>query len=550
MANKQSTGIRYLGSPLRVPIDADWQWSTEIAGVVSPETSGAPRAFLWVPPSSERIRGVVVGQHNMEEEPILEHPVFREELERLHFAAIWITPALDLAFDVPLESGRRFDAMLAAFAERSGYAELATAPIVPLGHSAAASFPWRFARWAPKRTLAAISISGQWPYLVEDKAPIVRDPELAGIPGLVTIGEYEWAQSRVAEGLKQRAADATLPLTMLAEAGGGHFEVSEDKVRYLALYLRKVALYRLPTGSQTELRFIDPEAQGWLVDGWRGDEPPRVPAAPVAEYAEPEEAFWCFDKEHAVATEKFRASQRGKSHALLGYVQDGSVLPQVPGTHQQVTIPFQPVDDGLTFRLSAKFITTVPQGRPERWTGKKAGSIIGYPAGRVPVIQRICGPVRRLSPDTFAIRFYRMGTANARRTPEIWLAATHPGDAQFRASVQQALLKIPLRNEDGPAQRITFAPLPDQRAGDLIKTSVPLVAHSDAPPGCNAVVRFYVREGPAVISDDGKSLLFTQLPRRARLPLEVTVVAWQWGRSIEPKLQSAEPFTRTFRIVT
>jgi hypothetical protein len=41
---------------------------------------------------------------------------------------------------------------------------------------------------------------------------------------------------------------------------------------------------------------------------------------------------------------------------------------------------------------------------------------------------------------------------------------------------------------------------------------------------------------------------FTAIPRRARFPIEVTVVAWQWGRSIEPKLQSATPIERRFLI--
>ena len=151
---------------------------------------------------------------------------------------------------------------------------------------------------------------------------------LDGVPGLVTMGEYEWADERAAVGLKERATHPRLPLTMLGEAGGGHFEVSPDKVAYLALYLRKAAHYRLPANFPTaldaaiSLRTIDPTRTGWLVDRWRGDEPTRVPAAPVDEYAEPEEAFWCFDREHAIATEKFRLDQRGKRVALTGYVQE------------------------------------------------------------------------------------------------------------------------------------------------------------------------------------------------------------------------------------
>lgn len=527
---------------------AEWQWSVPIAGVTSRETDGPPRAFLWIPPAAAYVRGVVVGQHSMEEEPILEHAVFRAALGELGFAAIWISPPLDLWFDVASGSGAHFDTLLAALAAESGYAELKHASVVPFGHSAAASYPWNFARWAPERTLAVLSLSGQWPTPVESvTAPLIPEPLPEGIPGLVVIGEYEWADERAADGLRIRAAYPQLPLTVLGEAGAGHFDVSDEKVAYLALYVRKAAAYRLPAdtpaGTAPRLRIIDPVTTGWSVDRWRQHELARVPAAPVAEYAEPEEAFWCFDEEHAIATEKFQLRQRGKRVALLGFVQHGAVLPQVAGSHPQVTIPFEPTGDGLTFTLRATFLDTVPAGRPERWTGLKAGARVNRPTSDAEVtLVRICGPVTTLAPGVFGVRFYRMGTHNRRRSGEIWLAAVFPGDAIFKRSVQQAVLRFPWRNEAGDSQRITFADIPPQRRAEVAGKTITLQAQSSA----GAKVHFYVREGPAVIVDN--ELHFTRLPDRAKLPLKVTVVAWQWGRTLEPKLQSAEPVARTFLI--
>ena len=524
---------------------AEWQWSVEMRGITSPETDGPPRAFLWVPPDCSRIRGVVVGQHNMEEEPILEHPKFRAALRELGFAAVWISPPFDLAFRFDQGTGEQLEAVLTALAQESGYDELAFAPLVPIGHSAAASFPWNFAAWKPARTLAAISVSGQWPYWNDKSMPPWGERTVDGVPGLVTIGEFEWADERAAAGLKLRAEHPRLPLTMLGESGAGHFDVSDEKVAYLALYLRKVARYRLPANAPPDapatLKPIDPTREGWLVDRWRADEPPRAPAAPVGEYPEPDDAFWCFDEEHAVATEKFHADQRGKKVALLGYVQNGAVLPQVAGTHQQVTIPFIPLDDELTFKLSGTFIDAVPKGRPERWTGLKEGSRIAVPTGTSPVtLERICGPVEKIAGDTFVVRFYRMGLNNRKRTGEIWLAATHPGDAQFKRSVQQAVLRFPLKNDEGAPQRITFAEISDQRVG---AKPPKLTATSDA----GSPVHFYVREGPAEITGD--ALTFTALPPRAKFPVKVTVVAWQYGRSSEPRLRTAEPVERTFYLM-
>jgi hypothetical protein len=120
------------------------------------------------------------------------------------------------------------------------------------------------------------------------------------------------------------------------------------------------------------------------------------------------------------------------------------------------------------------------------------------------------------------------------------LAATHPGDAQFRRSVQQAVMRLPLRNDEGAEQTITFAPIADQ---PHTAKSLPLRASSSA---VDARVHFYVREGPAVLAADGTTLLFSPIPPRAQFPIRVTVVAWQWGRSLEPKLKTATPVERTF----
>ena len=134
------------------PAGAEYQWSVPVQPAEGAKAPAAPRAFLWIPPTCQRVRAVVVGQHNMLEEDILEHPDFRESMSDLGVAIVWITPALDLPF-VPSRSGRQFNQMLKDLAAVSGYSELAFAPISPIGHSAAASYPWNFAAWAARRTL-------------------------------------------------------------------------------------------------------------------------------------------------------------------------------------------------------------------------------------------------------------------------------------------------------------------------------------------------------------------------------------------------------------
>ena len=530
-----------------------YQWAAAVAGAAAADDSGAAaRAYLWIPPGCQQVRAVVVGQHNMLEQPLFEHPAFRETLADLGFAAIWITPPIGASLRGG--EGDRLEGVLHDLADRSGYAELATAPLVPIGHSALAEWPFRLAAWKPDRTLAAISLKGSWPELEKMAAAEWSGEEVAGVPLLFVSGEYEWAEERAGKSIPFRKKFPAVPFSMIADVGGGHFDIHDALVERLGDYLRRAARHRLPAtppesaAKAATLRPIDATQEGWLVDRWRMDKPPRHPAAPVARYAgDAGETFWCFDDEHARSTEAFQNTYAGRKPQLVGYIQSGTVMPQDPKAHQQVTLRFEPLagSDGLSFVLGGCFLDAVPPGRPERWTKLPAGSPIDHAAGGGMVVVRpICGPVERRPDGTLAIRFDRVGFDDPKRSGDIWLLAEHPGDEVFKRAVQQSLLKIPIRNTKGAAQRLTFPPIPDQTAGQT--QPIPLQATSSA--GAEAPVRYFVREGPAMVGDDGTSLRLTLLPPRAKLPIRVVIVAWQWGRATEPLLQSAEPVTRSFLV--
>ena len=521
---------------------AEYQWSVTVSSVVSGETKSPPRAFLWIPPTCQRVRAVVLAQHNMLEIPLLEHPEFRQAMAELSFAIVWITPPPGGAEKFVEEDATHFEAALRALADASGYGELAEAPVVPIGHSAMAEFPYLVAAHWPQRTLAAVSLKGSWPDLDrKPPQPWIERFAASGVPLLFVSGEYEWAEERAGRALAFRRQFPAAPLSMLADAGGGHFDHHAALTRFIAGYLRAAAEHRL---GDHGLLAIDATQWGWRVDRWHMDQAPRAAAAPVARYAgDSSQTYWCFDETQAQATERLQSAHARKQPQLLGYRQDGAVVPQVNGTHQQVTLAWRPEPDGdgLTFRLSGAFLDTVPEGRPERWTKLKAGAPIAHALGGGPVvIEPICGPVVKLTEDTFALRFDRVGFDNLRRSAEIWFQAVHPGDAQFKRAVQQALLRVPLRNTLGTPQTLRFDPIPDQKAGCV--DPIPMHATSSA----GAKVRFYVREGPAEV--EGDHLKLSALPPRAKLPIPVTVVAWQWGRSTEPRLQSAEPVVHRFQV--
>jgi hypothetical protein len=526
---------------------AVWQWSAPVKS--EKPQNGSARAFLWIPPDCRRVRGVVVGQHNMEEISILENPRFRKALAELDFAEVWVAPFFDHLFRFNQGAGETFNEMMDGLAEQSGYDELKFAPVVPIGHSAAASWPYYFAAWNPGRTLAALSVSGQWPYFRhKDWAPdIWGERGIDFVPCLESMGEYEAANDWSREGLLEREQHPLMPLSMLANPAQGHFASTDKKVEYLAFYLKKAAQYRLPKNwdgsAPPRLNPIDPTKTGWLADKWRLNQEPTASAAPVGKYmGDAKEAFWFFDEALAKATEKYQTEFRGLKPQLAGYWQDGRMVPQTD-SHLQATLKFEPETDGVTFKLSGAFYDTVPGGSPRLpgWTGLPVGSPIGHSKNGAISIDPICGPFEKLSPDTFAVRFQRETLLNTNaREYELVFAATHPGDGEYKAAVQQAHMFIPARNTAGAGQRITFPEIPAQKRGAKL---VKLNAVSTA----NVPVHYCVVQGPAEV--EGETLKLCGIPPRARFPVKVTVVAWQYGRSLEPRLKTAEPVERTLEIV-
>ncbi|MCU0796756.1 MAG: hypothetical protein MUF31_12575 [Akkermansiaceae bacterium] len=520
--------------------DAEWQWSVPVEPLAE-RSFESPRAFLWVPPDCGKVRAVIFAQHNMEEIGIMEDPGFRKMLEEEGVAQVWVAPALDLFFRYDQGAGEKFDRMMADLAEESGYEELAAVPWVVMGHSAAASLPWIMAAWRPERMVAGVSISGQFPYVWDGKAmPHMSGAKVGAVPGLMTSGEYEDGEGRAKRGLFVRRDHPEIPFGYLGLPADGHFNITAEKTEFITLWIRKALRYRLPKDGEKKLREIDPQKSGWLTAPYRVGRDPEFPATPVVRFeGEVSEGYWWFDQELAHAAESLQSAQRGKA-ALLGFEQDGKVVEQVPGTHQQVNLEFRPEEDGRSFSLQGVFIDQVPAGRPETWTGLKAGEGIDVPQVGGPVrIERICGPVRKLDGDRWILEMDRSSHLGDRRGNEAWLAAVWPGGGGWKRAIQQARLAIPVEWKEGREQRIFFE-APDEIDAGVGKLD--LVATSDA----GLEVGLYVREGPAVMV--GRQLVLRPIPKRAKRPVKITVVAWQMGRGAGEKVRTAEPVTRVIEI--
>lgn len=513
----------------------EYQWSVAIKGFVSEETKDNPRAFLWIPQNCKELRGIIFGQHNMCEEAIFDHPFFRKAMSEIGFGIIWISPGIDQEWDVRDGCQGVFDETMAALAVLSGYSELGQIPIVPLGHSAMATFPWNFGAWNPQRTLAIVSYHGDAPRTNltgygRENLEWGRSKHIDGIPGLMIEGEYEWWESRVNPALAFKMMYPASCISFLCDAGHGHFDVSDEVVDYITLFIKKACEYRFSKNKQfglpVTLFAIDPQS-GWLAERWHPEQKKRIkPGLFTAYKGDRHDAFWYFDKEMAMATENYYRSKKGKLSQYLGFSQNGHLLPFSPAKHPHFNITaLQHEIEGLTFNLSANFTDSTRQS-----------FVKDHDKGLIH-IDRICGPVKKINDSTFCIQFYRMGMTNAKRTNDIWLAAINKGGDRYKGVVQQLNIRIDYPLDKGKPQCISFSRLEDIKKG----TSV---VRLDATTDQKLPVSYYVKEGPAEI--DGNVIKILEIPPRAKFPLKVTVVAWQYG--VKGLVQSAEPVERSFYI--
>lgn len=508
---------------------AEWQWMVPLRDCISKETKLPQEAFLWIPPSCERVKAVVVGQQNMSEETLFHSPVFREAMAQLGMALVWIAPELDQRWDVSKGVQQAFDAMLADLAEVSGYSELTSIPIVPVGHSAQATFPWNFAAWNPERTLAIISLHGDAPRTNltgygGDNLEWGRTRNIDGIPGLMIEGEYEWWEARVNPALAFRMMYPASCVSFLCDTGRGHFDVADETIEYIALFIKKAWLHRW-NEALGRLEPVDVR-KGWLAARWNPIEGKRPVHAPYTVYeGDPHDAFWYFDKDMAERTEARYRKHQGKRMQYIGIRQGGKLMAYNEKAHVRLSLPFLPEADGVTFHLQACFTDSTH-------------NVVTEKHGRGEIrVDCVCGPVKKVNDTTFVLDFNRIGMNNPRRSGSITLVASHSGDNMYKGVVQELMINIPLRLTEGENQRILFPVLDDVRSST---EHIFLQAETDS----GLPVSYYVKEGPAEV--EGNELRFTSLPSRTKFPVKVTVVAWQYG--LKGKVQTAEPVERSFCI--
>ncbi len=524
---------------------AVWQYAAEVANVENRETGGPVVAFLWVPPEAPKLRGVVVGQFNMAERPILEDPGFRKHLAAIGWGCVWINVGMfggHFDHKIP-ENSAKMQQVFDSLAGRTGLAYFRDIPFIGIGHSAMADFGYELAAWRPERAVGAISYDGNTLCVGKQNTlydhPFVTPADLEKMKGIPLL-------HRDSEGNSGRNNRRTpvfrtrypeVPFTILADPGSTHFGFPESTCDILGAWVAAADKLRNPNGGLPLVK-VDP-ANGWYIDFWRYDAPPLALSAPVGKYPR-DDGNWVFNEDIGRLIQAHDTAQNNKKHSIAAFVQNGRVVPD-RGGHVGFALTFEPEADGQRFSLGSTLLKSAPEGRQAGWAGMKPGETLEVPAdsGRA-AIRRICGPVEILDNGYAAVRFDRYGINRSGRSNSIAVILEYSGNGEFRRSEIPAEVRIPLKNTEGAPQIIEFPALADVPAG--IKELKLQAASSLGIP-----VEYYIDYGPAYLMDG--VLHFTELPKCTAGPVEVKVTAYQYGRKIEPKIQSAEPVSRTFKIL-
>lgn len=570
---------------------AIYQYSVPVGAIFSTRAADPMRrAYLWVPPTATRLRGVVFGLHNMLEKPLFEDPAFRQACAESGLGIVLITPgdarvwtpngvgnytagAKTTALDLDPESYDTIDinpATGVAFASKSeqaaaeiaeilrrlgaesGYSELQYAPLVMVGHSAASPLIWtrsvHTSSILAPRVVALLPYKGYFPGSVPNGLPILH---VASEWQEISSYGNTWELGDASALRPLRAGGAERLLGEFVQPGTGHYQHSETQVGPIAAFVKAVATTRIPADwAPSAIPALAPVAAsaGWLVDVasfGTGASAPVAYADWIASGKDPLRAYWYPNQATAQAVCDVMNTGFAKKPQLISAFSNATSLPDLATQSNgegmiRHTATFE--SDGVTFRLRAASLNQSPVSRLFH-----AGPL-GIASGSIRFKANRSGALRQTGPDTFRVWLDRGSVLKTGQPWEPFAIAWHPGDANYREADRPVYITtsatVNLTSASGGAtQTITFPAIANQSADAL--ASVSLAATSSA--GAAYPPQYWVVSGPfRPDAANNAQLVPDTVPAGAKFPLRVVVGAWQWGRPAV--FQSAAPVYRTFWI--
>lgn len=520
----------------------EYQFSVSFSFI---QPNGNPKAstnYLWVPTNCKKVRAVIITSQNVLEQWINEHPLIRKVCKQNSIAILWSCPGffIDIKERNKQVNGKNIQTILDSLASVSGYRELSRVPWISIGHSGTNNLVSELVYHYPNRILTAIKMKGG-PGFDPPTTTFITNDEIFNvkkysIPFLCNAGEYfEWNQQKEDlihpfdtiknyQSIIKERKQKQQPLTYFFDPNTGHFDCSEALTKLIADYIDLAVKRRLSKISDTLLVPIDLN-RGWIaglpLPGGNLVNPRRYKDANDDEKNLP----WYFNRKQAAAAIKLSKVDYSRKPQIAGFANlDGTVAQFNRGIVWP--IPYKTEEDGMTFSIKPVFWKAIPD------TFSFAGTSLGK-SNNHPKVVLLCGNARHVSNNRFTISPERSFKAAS-----TYFIVRTEGDNEYRTSIQPGQL-IVAPNETGIKQTIVF--------DSIINVNSPvefLVLNATATSGMP--VHFYVKKGPAFIR--GNKLLFTKIPPATKFPVMVTVVAYQWGRSQYPQIQTAPFVERTFYI--
>lgn len=508
---------------------ADFQYMVPV------ETEGGgQQAFLWIPAEADQVRGIVAAGLTSIEVDIVRDKKIREVCAEQKLAILFLTCGLKGTKDL--------QKVLDELAEKSGYQELAMAPLFFIGHSAGGPQAQARAVEFAERCFGLYQSRGGGPFNGETLA--------AGVPTLMLTGQFDdygglmrdengreaWETPRDVL-MKYRETNPARLASIVIEPGAGHFGWSERSSEYVSMFLKKAAAARIPekwdihADSPPELKSID-HTTGWLSDMTIKAET-HAPAA-YGDYAgDKGKAQWHFDEAMARATRAFHQGMDRKDQFIRWedryWVDAGT---------RYFFLDLKWVGDGQTLKVSPTYAEKYPSqhnNQGPQWL--KAGEPVGN-SGTPIRVRNVGGPMVATGPDTLGFKFHALAPAGSPQ--RMTFLAYSEGNDEYRHTELPGMMPRGFRGlNQGKNQKITFPELANVKPET---DPIPLKATSDA----ERPVSYYIAYGPATIENGHVKI--TAIPQRATFPIEVKVVAYQFGSGIEPKVKTASPVEQTFLI--
>lgn len=379
------------------------------------------RAFLRLPKGDREVKAILYCHQNMTEEVLFRSKLFTDRMDSLGVAMAFVQQGSQ-NWDTASGCQERFDSIISDFASATGHQEISTAPIIPFGHSAQATFPWNFAAWNPQRTLCIISYHGDAPrtnLCGYGRANIEwgRTRNIDSIPGLMIEGEYEWWEARVRPALAFRMMYPESRISFLCDAGRGHFDLGEDTQLYIARFIEKSLADPRPAGGELYSR--------WHADG--------------SESIDPHDCFWYHDNEMVEWTRRRYSAAHGDIPRYVSAKISGQTVDYDSTRHVRMSFPLRKILPSSAERIPVGFEFTV---EPFFSNADRISPIAGSDTSDIKVVL-ISGPAIQTGPYTFRYDPDYFGFDPKRLWSGITLTLEAPGDSIHMAVIQEINLSLP-----------------------------------------------------------------------------------------------------------